>query len=174
MWTIRKTCLENTPKITELCDDELKETVVIDIFKSFIRDGNKLVRLGTLELYGKFISVLPKKCLSDSILDFFISSVEKCYLKNTTKVKSSIDPDAAYYCAYNFPAVLNFFGAENWEVLKELYFTLEGDFENTTIQNSLASSLPIIANILKNEISEKDLLPVFEKYITLNGKILSK
>ena len=160
--------MENTPKIAEICDDEVKESIIIDIFKSFIRDGNKFVRLGTLELFGKFLIVLPKKCLNDFILDFYLSSVNHCYNKNNIIVQNSIDNDASYYCAYNFPAVLFCYGVEQWEVLKPTYFMLENDNSNENVQNSLACSLASLSNILKNDITEKDLMPVLDKFLILN------
>ena len=73
---------------------------------------------------------------------------------------AQIDNDTAYYCAYNFPAVLLTLGKDAWHGrLKPLHTVLVGDMR-WKVRRCLAYSLHECANILGSELTEKDLMPV--------------
>ena len=71
-----------------------------------------------------------------------------------------IENDEIWFCtAYNFPAVLQFYGPEKWDILRDLYLDLTFDKEN--IWWTLACSFHEIAKILGIEATEAELYPIF-------------
>lgn len=48
--------MEVLPQIAELCPIEIKNGQLIDIFKKFINDTSKWVKMATFEYLGKFIA----------------------------------------------------------------------------------------------------------------------
>lgn len=75
-----------------------------------------------------------------------------------------------YLCAYNFPAVLYIYGKEIWPQIKILYLKMASD-KNFRVRKSIASSINEIANILGREITENELVPVFDKFYREEGEI---
>ncbi len=63
------------------------------------------------------------------------------------------------------------YGAEYWDDLKGPYLKMCYDKESK-VRKSLANSLAEIAEILGAEITEKDLLPIFEKFFKDESKQL--
>ena len=78
-----------------------------------------------------------------------------------------------YYFAYNFPAILFCYGKKAWPELKAIYF----DFcfeEDLKIRLSIIASFHEIANILGKEMTENELLPVYDKFLESNEKYEQK
>ncbi|MCQ2821691.1 MAG: hypothetical protein MJ252_30910, partial [archaeon] len=119
LWNVRKAAVEILPKLTKLCDSATISGQLFDIFKTFATDQKNHVRISALEVFGEFISLIKKDEDKDNyqvLLDFYINSIQdfKGYKgENDIKIISK--------CAYNFPAVLLFWGKENWERLKPCY-----------------------------------------------------
>ena len=99
--------------------------------------------------------------------DEMINDIENEYNKQIT------EEELYYYFAYNFPAVLYCYGKQSWSELKKIYF----DFcfeEDIKIRLSIIASFHEIANILGKEITENELLPVYDKFLESNEKYEQK
>ena len=69
-----------------------------------------------------------------------------------------------YYFAYNFPAILYCYGKKAWPELKNIYY----DFcfeEDLKIRLSIIASFHEIVNILGKEITENELIPIYDKFL---------
>lgn len=87
--------------------------------------------------------------------------------------KQITEEELNYYFAYNFPAMLYCYGKEAWSELKAIYF----DFcfeEDLKIRLSIIASFHEIANILGKEMTENELLPVYDKFLESNEKYEQK
>ena len=87
--------------------------------------------------------------------------------------KQITEEELNYYFAYNFPAILFCYGKDAWDDLKKIYY----DFcfeENLKIRLSIISSFHEIVNILGKEITEKELLPIYDKFLGSNEKYEQK
>lgn len=56
IWGVRRAAVEVLPQIAKLCPIEIKNGQLIDIFKKFISDSSKWVKMATFEFLGKFIA----------------------------------------------------------------------------------------------------------------------
>ena len=78
-----------------------------------------------------------------------------------------------YYFAYNFPAILYCYGKKAWPELKNIYY----DFcfeEDLKIRLSIIASFHEIVNILGKEITENELIPIYDKFLESNEKYEQK
>ena len=66
--------------------------------------------------------------------------------------------------------MLNFYGRERWEDLKKPYYRMCNDKENR-IKKIIASSIGEIANILKDNTVEDQLIIVFDRFFNDDSKI---
>ena len=106
---------------------------------------------------------------NDEELDDYneINNMDNEYNKQIT------EDELNYYFAYNFPAMLYCYGKEAWSDLKAIYF----DFcfeEDLKIRLSIIASFHEIANILGKEMTENELLPVYDKFLESNEKYEQK
>ena len=91
------------------------------------------------------------------LLDFYVNTIK------SLSQKGKKDILFIEKCAYNFPAVLYFFGKSSWEKLKECYISLANE-KDERIKIPLASCLGEISNIIGSELTESDLLEFVEKF----------
>ena len=87
--------------------------------------------------------------------------------------KQITEEDLNYYFAYNFPAILFKYGNKVWPELKNVYY----DFcfeENVKIRISIIASFHEIVNILGKEITENELMPIYDKFLESNEKYEQK
>jgi len=161
LWNVKKAAAEILPKITKLCDSEIISKEIIPIFKSFAQDEKPLVKNATVEIFGEFISLIDKKDSENFIelLDFYVETIQRL---SSSKGKKE-DRQIIQKCAYNFPAVLLFFGKNYWPKLKPV-FTLMANEKDEKIKLPLASSLGEISNIIGEELTESDLLEFVDKF----------
>ena len=160
LWNVKKAAAEILPKITQLCDSEIISRDIIPIFKSFAQDEKSVVKNAAVEVFGEFISLIDKNDAGNftELLDFYVDTIQKL----TTKGKKD-DKTIIQKCAYNFPAVLLFFGKDSWEKLKPC-FTLMANDKDEKIKLPLASSLGEISNIIGSDLTESDLLQFVDKF----------
>ena len=160
LWNVKKAAAEILPKITQLCDSEIISRDIIPIFKSFAQDEKSVVKNAAVEVFGEFISLIDKNDAGNftELLDFYVDTIQKL----TTKGKKD-DKTIIQKCAYNFPAVLLFFGKDSWEKLKPC-FTLMANDKDEKIKLPLASSLGEISNIIGSDLTESDLLEFVDKF----------
>ena len=81
--------------------------------------------------------------------------------------KQLSEKDLSYYFAYNFPAVLFCYGKKCWPELKDIYY----DFcfeEDLAIRLSIISSFHEIANIVGKDMTQNELLPIYDKFLESN------
>ena len=165
MWNVRKVAVEILPKITKLCDKEIISSKLLNIFKSFCQDQKNFVRYEAVEIFGEFLSLLDKDDIKNytQLLDFYINTIEEC-----TKNNKKDDLTIIKKCAYNFPAVLVMYGAENWEKLKPCFIKM-AEQKDDRIKMPLAASLGELSKILGNEVTENDLLDFVDKFYKENN-----
>ena len=160
LWNVKKAATEILPKITKLCDSEIISKEIIPIFKNFAQDEKPVVKNAAVEVFGEFISLINKDDAENFIelLDFYVDTIQKLVSKGKRDDKIIIQK-----CAYNFPAVLLFFGSNSWEKLKPC-FTLMANEKDEKIKLPLASSLGEISNLIGSELTESDLLEFVDKF----------
>ena len=160
LWNVKKAAAEILPKITKLCDSEIISKDIIPIFKSFAQDEKPVVKNAAVEVFGEFISLIDKNDAENFIelLDFYVITIQKLTVKGKREERTIIQK-----CAYNFPAVLLFFGKNSWSKLKPC-FTLMANEKDEKIKLPLASSLGEISNIIGSELTELDLLEFVDKF----------
>ena len=166
LWNVRKAAVEILPKLTKLCDPNLISTKVVEIYKGFVNDPKNHVKISALDIFGEFISLIKKdeKDNYNDLLNFYIS-----FIMDHKSSKGENDNKIFSKCAYNFPAVLLFWGKENWEKLKPCYEKMINETD-PKISISLASSIGEVSNILGNEITENDLLKFVSKFLASSNK----
>ena len=160
LWNVKKAAAEILPKITKLCDSEIISKDIIPIFKSFAQDEKPVVKNAAVEVFGEFISLIDKNDAENfvELLDFYVDTIQKLSTKGKREERNIIQK-----CAYNFPAVLLFFGKNAWPKLKAC-FTLMANEKDEKIKLPLASSLGEISNIIGSELTESDLLEFVDKF----------
>ena len=150
---------ENLPKIIKLGDTETISKELLPIFKNFVKDEKGAVRNVGIESFGEFISLINQSSPDNSIelLDFYVDTIVQ--LNSQKKENKAI----LQKCAYNFPAVLQFFGIQSWEKLKP-YFVKIANEKDEKIKMPLAASMGEISKLLGNELTESDLLEYVDKF----------
>ena len=160
LWNVKKVSAEILPKITKLCDNDMISKELIPLFKSFAQDEKPVVKNAAVEVFGEFISLIEKNDVNNfmELLDFYVETIQRLSVKGKRDDKIILQK-----CAYNFPAVLYFFGKDSWDKLKQC-FTLMANEKDEKIKIPLASSLGEISNIIGPELTESDLLEFVDKF----------
>ncbi|KAK3085905.1 hypothetical protein FSP39_010290 [Pinctada imbricata] len=76
----------------------------------------------------------------------------------------TVDTEITKHCAYNLPAVAYTLGRQNWNCIKVLYETLAADMQ-WKVRRTLAFSIHEMAIILGEDITHRDLVPVFDGFL---------
>ncbi|XP_056002865.1 serine/threonine-protein phosphatase 4 regulatory subunit 1-like isoform X4 [Ostrea edulis] len=76
----------------------------------------------------------------------------------------TVDTEITKHCAYNLPAVAYTLGRRNWNCIKVLYDKLASDMQ-WKVRRTLAFSIHEMAIILGDEITHRDLVPVFDGFL---------
>ena len=160
LWFVKKVTAEILPQITKLCNNEIILKNIIPIFKNFANEEKIEVKMAAVETFGEFLSLIDKKERQNflELLDFYSNTVSKFTEKNRREYKSVLQK-----CAYNFPAVVDFFGKENWSKLKQSFILMANDKEEK-IKIPLAASIGDIAEIIGGELTEETLLEYVDKF----------
>ena len=159
---IKKECVLILPKITKLCNDENLSKELIQIYKNFVNDENSEKnnsKYAAIEIFGEFISFIkPNENENfDDLLKCYVESI-KDMSEEKREYKTVIEK-----CAYNFPAVLQFFGAKAWPQLKPCFERMANQ-KDEKIKMKLACALGEISKLLGSEITESDLLEYVDKF----------
>ena len=87
--------------------------------------------------------------------------------------KQISEKELSYYFAYNFPAILFCYGNKYWPELKDIYydFCFEDDL---AIRLSIISSFHEIANIVGKEMTQNELLLIYDKFLESNDNYEQK
>jgi serine/threonine-protein phosphatase 4 regulatory subunit 1 len=161
VWGVRKAAVEILPDISEISSPELRAQHLVDLYKKFTQDASKWVKMAAHQYLGPFIATLKGQVIDKSLVSYYISMGDPR--------RSSFNSDVAFHCAYNFPAVLVTLGKEKWPDLKRLYKILVKD-NQWKVRKTLSYSLHEVAKILGPELTEEELLPVFENFLKDSGK----
>ena len=158
-YLVKKVAAESLPKITKLCDAETVSKELLPIFKNFVTDEKSAVRNVAIEIFGEFISLIkPSETESfNELLDFYVDTILE--LGSQKKENKTI----IQKCAYNFPAVLQFFGAQAWPKLKPCFVKMANE-KDEKIKMPLAASMGEISKLLGSELTESDLLEYVDKF----------
>lgn len=157
MHRVRRACAETMGEMAKATPLELRATVLKEILIRLANDTSTIVRVAAWQQLGPFIATLPKEFVSDDLVELFCLLVER----NTGNTEN--DHQLRIHCAYNFPAVLQVLGVENWPTLRPIYMTLVR-LPIKPVRRTLAASLHAVAAILGREIVEDELLSVFEEF----------
>ena len=184
-WFLRKKCIEISYKIIyELKDKYKKEKEkenddynkasqyikkIILLIEKFIDDKKKKVRMFLIEKIGEIIKPLDKSELSEKLFDFYIKTINDYYESCENLIKNENKNKTGFYFAYNFPSVLLHYSPESWEKLKNAYASLCKD-ENISVRSSVINSFFEVSKILGKEITEKELLPIYDKFLEYEEK----
>ena len=158
-YLVKKTAAEILPKITKLCDTETISKEIFPIFKNFVKDEKGAVRNVAIEIFGEFISLIkPNEAENfNELLDFYVETITDLGVmkkENKTIIQK---------CAYNFPAILQFFGAQAWPKLKPCFVKMANEKDEKT-KMPLAAAMGDISKLLGSELTESDLLEYVDKF----------
>ena len=158
-YLVKKVAAENLPRITKLCDTETIYKDLLPIFKNFVQDEKGAVRNVAIEIFGEFISLIKQNETENfsELLDFYVNTITE--LGSQKKENKTI----IQKCAYNFPAVLQFFGAQAWPKLKPCFVKMANE-KDEKIKMPLAASMGEISKLLGSELTESDLLEYVDKF----------
>ena len=158
-WYVKKVTAEILPEITKLCDTQTITKELLPIFKKFVQDEKNQVRNIAIEIFGEFISLINKTSIDNfsELLDFYVNTIMD--LSTSKKENKTI----IQKCAYNFPAVLMFFGAEAWPKLKPCFVKMANE-KDEKIKMPLGAAMGEISNLLGSELTESDLLEYVDKF----------
>ena len=170
-------------KINEIKIDPGSVKNFLGIIEKFILDKEKCVRDKVIEHIGEIISEiispLEKEELSQKLLNFYIDSANEFYYnkeivpikssKKTSKKKEdnpeeSKNENINYWFAYNFPAVLLCYGMELWPKLGPIFKNMCKE-KDLKVRRSIISSFHEIVKIVGEEITEKELLILYDNFL---------
>ena len=167
---VRYNILEKIGYIIEPLD---KEELSIELLKFYEKSAkefyaNKKKNLPT----GMIIGTSMMKRMSQDLEDtnfIFNSFKDKNELEIDEVKKKLSDENIGYYLAYNFPAILYCYGSEHWPKLKPIYidFCFESDIK---IRKSIISSFHEVSKIIGKNITENELLPIYDTFLGSNNK----
>ena len=95
MWLVKRSTVEILPLVCNICDEDVKVNVMLDLYKDFTTVSSKWVRLATIQIIGKFVANFNRKDLSRYILDYIIKIINDCY---DNKNEELIELDVIIIC----------------------------------------------------------------------------
>ena len=156
------------PEISRISSNQIKKGQIIQLFHKFAQDSSKWVKMATFQHFGPFIFSYESMEQSQVLLDYYLSIGRPAKPDSTGVVAQSIaqvDNETAYYCAYNFPAVLKSVGPDHWySKLKPMHDQMVTDMR-WKVRRSLSFSMHQCARILGPTITERDLMPVLFHFL---------
>ena len=177
---VRYKIIEKIGEIIAPLDPDELSLELFEFYKNFCKKHNELKKsknplgatfqelgnplLNKIKISGGNYSYLNDEDSSDFNE---VKSMENDYNKQLT------EKDLSYYLAYNFPAILFCYGEKYWNELKDIYY----DFcfeEDQAIRLSIISSFHEIANIVGKEMTENELLPIYDKFLESNDNYEQK
>ena len=192
IWRIRQCVIEIIPNVLKSYKEKSFHSLnlvisgtnakpFLEIVEKLISDDQKYVRYTIIKKIGEIICHLDKDELSIKLFDYYKDTIDEYYANKEqineiqnddnliqTEIKS-IGINDLYYYAYNFPSVLFCYGVSFWPKLKNLYFNLCNE-KDLKIRKSIISSFHEVSTILGKELTEKELLPIYNKFLDSNEK----
>jgi len=164
-YQVKKVAAEILPKVTQLCDPDTISKEIMPIFKFFVQEEKSVVRNVAIEIFGEFIALIKQNEVEglNDLLDFYVDTILD--LGGQRKESKTV----LQKCAYNFPAVLQFFGADAWPKLKACFVKLANE-KDEKIKMPLASAMGEISKILGSELTESTLLEYVDKFFKTSAQ----
>ncbi|XP_064640265.1 serine/threonine-protein phosphatase 4 regulatory subunit 1-like isoform X2 [Lineus longissimus] len=106
---------------------------------------------------GDMTMLTLQDIIPQSLLEHYLSMADPARAQ-------TVDTEIARHCAFSFPAVAYTLGREYWPCLRELYRSLAGDMQ-WKVRRSLAFSIHELAVIVGEEITARDLVPIYNDFI---------
>jgi len=168
----QKKCQENTWSVRKVCVDVIVEMVkqakTLSVKEElskwmlhFLKDGHKTVRINAHKALPMFIGVveLPKGSpMVERLMDPYLRLLDS---ELNHQVGSN---DIVRNVAYNFPAVLQTLGGDQWKQLYPLFNRMM-KFLDKDIRIPLACSLHEIGRIIGPELSKEHLFPCLDNIL---------
>ena len=150
---VKKDAIYILPKLIHLYNDDNISKELVPIYYDFINDEKGLIKNSAVEIFGELISLIKQEGTETltKLLNFYVKTIME--LKKIKKENREIMKK----CAYNFPAVLQFFGEKEWQKLKPCFAKMTKE-KDEKIKMPLVSAMGEIAKILGTTITENDLL----------------
>ena len=187
-WIIRKKSIEILYKIIPLLNKEKENEEnnnnyyknIITLIEKFIEDKNEKVRFYLIEKIGEIITACPENDLPMKLFNFYIKSIEEYYSDEENLINNKLEMEIEekskninFYFWYNFPAILNKYGKEKWNELSNIYKYITKE-ENFLVINTIICSFYEICKILGKEITVKELLPLYNKFLENDKDVFIK
>lgn len=155
---VRKTCADVVADIANVSPLDRNAQELQDVYFNFLKDPkSRIVRGTAFQNVGPFIAAFKDVCAIDQrITDFYLTTTE-----------ATNNKDVCYYASFNFPAFIYVHGRDHWDTYKKVYFKL-AKVNDLQTKRTLACSIHELARILGPDITERDLLPIFEKFLEGN------
>ena len=147
-----------------LYNKNIKNTFYIELFKNLIYDNTKEIHYASFNILGKFISLLDKEEVDNSYLQCFTSIIDQYYFNRQGNNNIQNNVEIIISAAINFPSILYRYGKESWSTLKRCYINLSKE-DNPKVLLSLVSSFHEFINILGENITKNDLIPVYHEFL---------
>lgn len=153
---VRKACAEVIADVSKVSPIKEKAASLQEIYYKYLKDPtSKIVRGTAYQNIGPFIANFKDQAQVDQkIIDFFVTTTE-----------GTSNKDVCYYSAFNLPAFIFVLGDTQWPKFRPIFNKLTR-FNEMKIQRTLAFSMHELAQILGPQITETDLCPAMEKFIS--------
>eukprot|EP01129_Flabellula_baltica_P003264 TRINITY_DN13063_c0_g1_i1.p1 TRINITY_DN13063_c0_g1~~TRINITY_DN13063_c0_g1_i1.p1 ORF type:complete len:560 (+),score=114.64 TRINITY_DN13063_c0_g1_i1:195-1874(+) len=158
IWEIRQSVTKNLYKFSLLVSVEEKKEILFPILQKSLEDKSRWVRTAALKQIGPLLST----CTLDDVDAEILSLFKDLAIEETEAILGN--GDIAFFCAYNFPAVLSTLGKDEWIDLRETYLLLAEHFK-PAVRESLSHSMHIISDIIGPVFTEADILPVLDVFL---------
>ena len=186
LWQIRKCCVEIIPSVLKSFKEKSFHNLnlvitgtnakpFLEIIEKLISDNQKYVRNTIIKKIGQIICHLDKDELSIKLFDYYKDTLDEYYSnkdklnnKNSNFTPFNID-DLLYDYAFNFPSILFCYGSSFWPKLRNLYLNLCNE-KDLKIRKSIISSFHEVSTILGKELTENELLPIYNKFLDSDEK----
>ena len=167
---VRYNILEKIGPIIEPLNKEELSIELLNFYKKSVKDyyDNKKKKLPSGMTVGN--NIKKKSMDNNDVTNSFVVLNNKEDNEIEEIKKKLSDENMGYYFVYNFPAILYCYGSEHWPDLKPIYidFCFE---EDTKIRRSIVVSFHEISKIIGQEITENELLPIYDTFLNSNDKI---
>ena len=167
---VRYNILEKIGPIIEPLNKEELSIELLNFYKNSVKEyyDKKKKKLPSGMTVGNNIK---KKSMDNNDISNTYVTLNNKEDNEIEEIKKKLsDENMGYYFVYNFPAILYCYGSEHWPDLKPIYidFCFE---EDTKIRRSIVVSFHEISKIIGQEITENELLPIYDTFLNSNDKI---
>lgn len=157
IWGVRKACVESLSEVTAAAPPDAQTGRLVPLLHELYVDTSRWVRVTACQALGPFLAALPSESISVELLLFFTQ------LANPANPNAS-DTDISYFCAFNFPAVVQAVGAARWGEVSEAFRILATNIQ-WKVRRTLSFSMHELARILGQELAEQELMPTFDYFL---------